>query len=132
MKTYVICSALIVNKDKFLIAKRSPHKRFAPGQWEFISGFIDKERKTVEEVMLEELKEELNATGKIIKSGAPFITKDNDGRWVVVPFVIKIKLKGVRINDNDHTEIKWIKKHELGKYKNLSWFVKGFKESEMF
>ncbi len=131
MKTYAICSALIINKDRFLIAKRSLNKTFAPGEWEFISGFIDKEKITVEEIMLEELKEELNISGKIVRSGPPFVKTDRYGRWVVVPFIIKTGAKGLRINDMDHTELKWVTKRQLSEYKNLDWFIEGFKESGM-
>lgn len=129
MKTYAICSALIINNGKFLIVKRSPKKIFAPNEWELVSGFIDKERKTIEEIMLEELKEELNISGKIIKSGVPFISKDKDGRWVVIPFLIKTDAKGLRINEADHTTIKWITKKEFLKYKNLKFFLVGFKKA---
>lgn len=131
MKTYVICSALIINKGRFLIARRSPGKTFAPGEWELISGFIDKEKATVEKIMLEELEEELNIAGKIVKSGHPFVQRDRYGRWVVVPFIIRTDAKGLRINDRDHTELKWITKSQLSEYKNLNWFIKGFKESGM-
>lgn len=129
MKTYVICSALIVNKNKFLIAKRSSKKTFAPKEWEFISGFIDKEKETVEQIMLEELKEELSISGKIIKSGKPFVSKDKYGRWIVLPFLIKTDAKNLRINDKDHTEFKWVNKKQFSQYKNLNWFLNGFKET---
>lgn len=129
MRTYVICSALISNRGKFLIAKRSPGKRFAPGEWELVSGFIDKERKTAEEIMMEELREELNISGKITKTGAPFVQEDKDGRWIVIPFAIETDAAGVRINDGDHTEIRWVTKKEFAKYANLEWFLRGFRES---
>ena len=131
MKTYTICSALIVNKGKFLIAKRSPKKTFAPNEWEFISGFIDKEKKTVEEIMFDELKEELNISGQIIYSGTPFVSKDKYVRWIVIPFLIKTNAKGLRINEKDHTKLKWITKNEFTKYNNLDWFLKGFKKANL-
>ena len=89
------------------------------------------DQKTVEEIMFGELKEELNISGKIIKSGAPFVSKDKYERWIVIPFLIKTDAKGLRINENDHTKLKWITKNEFTKYSNLDWFLKGFKKANL-
>ena len=56
-KTYIITSAVVKFKDKFLIGKRTATKKFAPNKWEFISGFVDSPE-SVEEIILRELREE--------------------------------------------------------------------------
>lgn len=111
-KTYVVTSAIIKNGDKFFIAKRADTKRFAPGHWEFISGFI-KEAKPVEETILRELKEEINAEGKIEKSLKPYFFDDSDGRWLVVPFLITIKNPNIQTNPSEHSEGRWVTWEEL-------------------
>ncbi|MBI2045584.1 hypothetical protein HYT23_06000, partial [Candidatus Pacearchaeota archaeon] len=41
METRIIASAILKDKNKYLIAKRASSKKYAPGKWEFISGFIE-------------------------------------------------------------------------------------------
>lgn len=121
-KTFVIVSAVVRNGDDFLIAKRADTKRSAPGQWEFISGFVDK-LESAEEIILEELKEELSVEGEIIKRGAPFLFIDDEGRWVVIPFLIVAPTKEIKINPHDHSEAKWIKANEIQKQDHLQAFL---------
>ena len=79
MKTRIITSAIIKNGNKYLLAKRANSKKYAPGKWEFISGFIDN-NKSAEEIILNELKEELRAKGKITKTCPPYIINDEEAR----------------------------------------------------
>lgn len=122
MKTYVITTAVIRNKDKFLIAKRSATKKFAPNRWEFISGFMDTP-KSAEDVILKELKEELNVGGKIIDTSSPFDFSDDEGRWIVIPFLIEIENKEVQVNPSDHSEIRWVTVNELKEYSDIEPFL---------
>ncbi len=100
METRVIITAMIKYKNKYLIAKRSSEKKFAPNQWEFISGFVDT-NETSETIILRELKEELNIQGKIMKYGNPYVIKDKDGRWIILPYLIKVNDEKFRINKKD-------------------------------
>ena len=119
MKTRTIVSAIIACKNKFLIAKRAKSKKFAPNKWEFISGFVDNS-KTAEEIINNELKDEVNIRGKIVRKFDPYVIVDKEARWIILPFLIKMKNEKFTLNKKDHSEIKWVTLKELKKYKELS------------
>lgn len=123
MKTYSITTAVIKYKDKFLIGKRSTTKKFVPNKWEFISGFLDKPI-SAEEIIIEELKEETKLAGKLIKTAIPYSFTDEEGRWIVIPFLIEVKENKFKINKKDHSELKWVSLEELKSYSDLLIDVK--------
>ncbi len=127
MATYVIVTAVIRKGDKYLIAKRADTKRFAPGQWEFIAGFMDI-KGSAEETILTDLKEELMAEGNIVATAPAFQFDDNEGTWVTIPFLIDLISDSVHIDPNEHSEIRWLSKDELKNYDQLKPFLndKGF------
>jgi len=118
MKTYTIATALIKFQDKYLIAKRSQNKEFSPNKWEFISGFIE-EKESAEETILRELQEETSLKGKIIKSENPYITEDNEIRWIILPYLIEPSSANFKIKESDHSEMKWVTIEELNNYQDL-------------
>ena len=130
MDTYVITTALIRYKKKYLIGKRAKSKKFAPGQWEFISGFVD-EVGSAEEIILRELQEETALRGKIVRSGNPYTVRDQEGRWIVLPFVINTTSDNFVLNKEDHSELRWISVSELSKYRDIVPFLKGFKKQSL-
>lgn len=111
-KTYVVTSAIIKNGDKYFIAKRAETKKFAPGHWEFISGFVE-EAEPAEETILRELKEEINAEGTIEKTLEPYFFGDVDGRWLVIPFLITVEDPNIQTNPDEHSESRWVTWEEL-------------------
>lgn len=123
MDTYVITTALVEFNGKFLIAKRASTKKFSPNHWEFISGFIE-EKESAEETIVRELDEETKFKGKIIKKADPFFFVDEEARWVVIPFLIKVENGKEVINKKDHSEAKWIHIEEVETYKDLMPFSK--------
>ena len=122
METYTITTAIIRNSDKYLIAKRATTKKFAPNQWEFISGFID-DGETAEETILREIKEELGIEGRIINSSSPFDIVDDEGKWIITPFLIDIDTRDIKINTKDHSEVKWVAGDELERYSDIKPFL---------
>ncbi len=122
METYTIATAIIRNNNEYLIAKRAPTKKFAPNQWEFISGFID-DGETAEETILREIKEELGIDGKIDNSSSPFYVIDDEGKWTIAPFLIEVNTRDIKINLEDHSEIKWVIADDLEKYPDLKPFL---------
>lgn len=120
-KTYVIASAIIKHGNKFLIGRRLDSKTFAPGKWEFISGFIE-EKVTAEEVIAKELKEELGIEGRIIRSGEPFSFAEEGLRWIVIPFLIESELKN-NFYSNDHSQLLLVNKGELKGYNDLRPYI---------
>ncbi len=123
METYVIAVAAVAHRGKYLIGKRAKTKKFAPGQWEFISGFID-QKGSAEKTILRELDEEVSLRGKIIRSGMPYVINDREARWIVLPFVVRSTSGKALRHSADHSELQWVKKNELKRYKNLRPFLK--------
>ncbi len=117
-KTYVIVAAVVKCQDMYLIGKRASTKKFAANKWEFISGFMDT-KETAEEVILRELKEETGLKGKIVGKAAPYEFIDKESRWIVAPFLIKTITEKFRLNTKDHSELRWVTRQELKKYKDL-------------
>ncbi len=118
MKTYAITLGIINHNNKYLIAKRAETKNFSPGQWEFISGFIDT-KDSAEEIILRELQEELGVKGRILESGNVYSVTDAEARWIIVPFLVGVEIDQINLNTNDHSEFKWVLATELDSYKDL-------------
>jgi 8-oxo-dGTP pyrophosphatase MutT (NUDIX family) len=121
METFVITVGVVKFKEKFLVAKRAAIKKFAPNEWEFISGFMD-EPETAEQVMLRELKEETGLSGRIVRAEEPFTIEDREGRWIVIPFLIETEGGQFSMNEHDHSEMKWVTKSELQDIADLKVF----------
>ncbi len=100
---------------KYLIGKRSESKRFAPGQWEFISGFVEP-NESPHKTIMRELLEETGLEGVIIKSGAPYTIMDEEGKWTSIPFLIEAQSATFRRNADDHSEMRWVNTVELQEY----------------
>ncbi len=121
-KTYVVAVAIVEFRGRFLIAKRAATKKFAPGQWEFISGFIDT-KESAEEIILRELKEEVSLDGEVINTTNPFCTEDEEGRWVILPFKVAASNDDADAKSEDHSELKWVVREELAQYPDLKDFL---------
>lgn len=126
-KTYVVTSAIIKNGDKFFIAKRADTKHFAPGKWEFISGFIE-EAEPAEETILRELQEEINATGKIEKALKPYFFIDEGENWLVIPFVVSVENPDIKTIPAEHSTGKWVTFEELEQIPDLADQAKSLKK----
>jgi|GEM_PF-66855 len=125
MNTYVITSAIIQKDEHFLILKRSSRTKFAPGQWEFVSGFI-KEHESAEDAVHRELSEELKCDGTIVGILPVYEIVDKDARWVVVPFEIELNQDEIQLSD-EHESYRWATKKEVAVIKELSTDLKQMK-----
>lgn len=122
MEVRIITTAIIRNGSKYLIAKRAKTKRFAPNQWEFISGFIDAPE-TAEEAILREIKEELGIEGKIIDRSNQFDIVDDEGSWTVIPFLVELSTPDIQVHPEDHSEARWVIADEFNTYPDLKPFL---------
>ncbi len=116
-----IASAVIKKDGKFLIGKRSAEKEFAPGQWEFISGFIER-NEPPEETIKREIQEEIGCGVKSIKPLPPYETTDQDGKWEISPFLVDLDAEPKL--GPDHSELKWVSWGVLKDYPELLYDVK--------
>lgn len=119
MNTRVFACAVIKDQDgKFLILKRADNSNFAPGQWEFVSGFME-EGEAAEETIVRETQEETGQKGEIVKTLPSYELNDEDGRWVVIPYLCRLPDNDVIISDG-HSDFKWVTFDELSTIKELS------------
>jgi|SRR3989338_4131217 len=117
MKTYFVVTAIVKNKGKVLILKKSPRDCNYPNKWSFCSGYV-KEFESAEETVLREIKEEIGLKARISKKGKLFTVNDTSkGKiWVIMPFLCEVKSKNVKL-DHENVEYMWID------YKNISKFA---------
>lgn len=115
MKTYAVVIAIVKYRKKILLLKRNSNRRSSPDKWQPVSGFIQ-EKESLEDSVIREVKEETNLKGKIIKSGEVFEVQDKWGRWIIVPFLIKVNSDKVKIDPDEHSEYTWVTPQNINKF----------------
>jgi len=130
-KTAPVINVVLKYKDKVLLLKRSDKVNSYKGKWNTIGGYLDGVvplRKKVEE----ELKEELKITSlkdAKISYGEVYEFHDNEiGKtWIIFPVLVEFaRMPAVKL-DWEHTEYKWIKPGEIGKFDCVPRIEKIFK-----
>ncbi|MCK5451838.1 MAG: NUDIX domain-containing protein, partial [Candidatus Aenigmarchaeota archaeon] len=94
------------------ILKRNGNRATSPNLWQGVSGAL-KEREAVEDAVLREVKEETGLDSRIVKAGGIIDVTDKYGRWIVFPFLVSVDSDNVKIDENEHTEYKWINPGEI-------------------
>ncbi|MCK4927261.1 MAG: NUDIX domain-containing protein [Candidatus Aenigmarchaeota archaeon] len=107
MKTYAAVVGIIKFDDKILLLKRNGKRTTSPNLWQGVSGAL-KEREAAEDAVLREVKEETGLDGRIVKAGEIIDVSDEFGRWIVIPFLVSVDSDDVRIDENEHTEFRWV------------------------
>ncbi|MDP3765787.1 MAG: NUDIX hydrolase [Nanoarchaeota archaeon] len=127
MKTYFVVTAVVKNKNKVLILKKSPRDYNYPNRWSFCSGYV-KEFESAEGTILREIKEETGLKAKIIKKGKLFQKNDksNGKSWVIMPFLCRVTSKNVKL-DHENVEFKWINYKGIKKYQTVPGLEKDLK-----
>lgn len=112
MRTYITVHAVARNeKGEYLILQRAAH-RTNPGEWNFITGHI-KERESVEDAALRELKEETNLEGEILGVSEPWWGDSEDKRFVIVSVLLKVNNpKDLKIDTEEAQAHQWIRPDE--------------------
>ncbi|MEA2004536.1 MAG: NUDIX domain-containing protein [archaeon] len=112
MKTYATVVGIVKFGDKILILKRNSNRATSPNLWQGVSGAL-KEREAAEDAVLREVKEETGLDSWIIKDGGIIDVTDKYGRWIVFPFLVSVESDDVRMDENEHTDYKWIDPDEI-------------------
>jgi len=91
------------------------------GRWAAISGYIEK---TADEQALTEIAEETGLSGRdieLIRRGQPLEVRDEKLgiRWLVHPYVFRVKERGQVSIDWEHEETKWIHPRDIDNYQTV-------------
>jgi isopentenyldiphosphate isomerase len=122
-----VINCAVKYKDKILVVQRSSELNFYPGYWNGISGFLD-DKKSLEQKVEEELREELGIAKKYIKKIKLGEIFDQDElkykkTWIVHPILVEVATDKIKL-DWESQNYRWIKSHEAKKLKLLPGFDK--------
>lgn len=115
MKTEIVLTGILRDKDLFLAVKRNENDDLFPGAWEFPGGHLET-GETLKEGLKRELKEEINFTDDF----EPIIThyydevKEKNGKLIhelEIDFFINVDSTKINVKlSNEHCDYKWLTK----------------------
>jgi ADP-ribose pyrophosphatase YjhB (NUDIX family) len=116
----LVLTCFVKYGNKILLLKRSEKVNSYRGKWSAVAGFID-EPKSIEEKLMEELKEEIGILKKNIlkiRMGELFEVYDDSIKktWIILPVLAELKSRPVIKLDWEHTDFKWITSNEMKNY----------------
>ena len=125
MKTEIVLTGILRDKDLFLAVKRNENDDLFPGAWEFPGGHLET-GETLKEGLKRELKEEIDFTDDF----EPIIThyydevKEKNGKLIhelEIDFLINVDSTKINVKlSNEHCDYKWLTKDSS----NLDDFIK--------
>lgn len=127
MKQFYVGLAAIIEKDNtFLALKRSPHRDFAPNDWEPVTGRLEAEENP-EDGVLREIKEELGITAEIIMpvDTGFFFRGGKEFPMIFINYWCRY-LEGEVNLSWEHTEHKWMSIEEALNEPTLDHFHEEF------
>jgi len=116
-----VVTCFLEHKGKILILRRSEKVDTYKGRWAGVSGYVEK---SVDEQALIEIEEET----KLTEDDVELVRKEKflEGvdeelviRWIVHPFLFRVKDSNKIKIDWEHKEIKWILLKDIGRYKTV-------------
>lgn len=116
-----VVTCFLESNGEILILRRSEQVGSYQGKWAGVSGYIET---TADEQALVEIGEETGLSHedlKLIKRGKPLSIKDErlGVKWVVHPYLFRIKDRGKIRIDWEHKEARWIKPEAIGNYQTV-------------
>ena len=116
-----VVTCFLESDGEVLILRRSRQIGSYQGKWAGVSGYIET---TADEQALVEIEEETGLSQedlKLIKRGEPLSIKDErlGVKWVVHPYLFRIKDRGKIRIDWEHKEARWIKPEAIGNYQTV-------------
>ena len=115
MKTKIVLTGILKDKNEFLIVKRNEEDDLYPGAWEFPGGHLE-DGETLKEGLARELKEEIGFETTF----SPIIThyygelKKVDEEFIhdlEIDFIINVDKNNVNVRLSDeHCDYKWVTK----------------------
>ena len=115
MKTRIVLTGILKDKDLLLVVKRSENDDLYPGAWEFPGGHLE-DSETLKEGLKRELEEEIGFTDEF----NPIIThyydevKEKNGELVhdlEIDFIVNVDSSKINVKlSNEHCDYKWVTK----------------------
>ena len=116
MKTRIVLTGILRDKNLFLIVRRNENDDLYPGAWEFPGGHLE-DGETLKEGLKRELMEEIG----FIEEFDPVIThyfdeiKEKNGEQIhnlEIDFIINVDSSNVNVKlSNEHSDYKWVTKN---------------------
>lgn len=113
MTCFLECDARI------LILRRSEMVGSFQGRWAGVSGYVET---TADEQTLIEIEEETGLRREdleLVRKGDPLEAEDEGIKWVVHPYLFRIKERNKIKIDWEHNEIRWIKPGDIDNYETV-------------
>lgn len=120
-----VINCVLKYQNKILVVQRSKKLNFYPAYWNGISGFLD-DKKTLDQKVIEELREELGIPKnkiKRIRLGEIFDQEEPKYKktWIVHPVLVEVATDKIKL-DWEAKNYKWVKLEEVKKLKLLPGF----------
>jgi 8-oxo-dGTP diphosphatase len=116
-----VVTCFLESGGEILILRRSGEVGSYRGSWAGVSGYIES---TADEQALTEIEEETSLKRddvELLKKGEPLAVEDEglETRWLVHPYLFRIKdRERIRI-DWEHKEARWIRPEDIGNYQTV-------------
>ncbi len=104
---------------RILILRRSEMVGSFQGRWAGVSGYVET---TADEQTLIEIEEETGLRREdleLVRKGDPLEAKDEGIKWVVHPYLFRIKERNKVKIDWEHNKIRWIKPGDIDNYETV-------------
>lgn len=116
-----IVTCFLESGDEVLILRRSEQVGTYQNRWAGVSGYIET---TADEQALVEIKEETKLSGEDLelkKKGEPLVVTDETlgVKWIVHPYLFRIKDRGKIRIDWEHKEARWITPKDINSYQTV-------------
>lgn len=116
-----VVTCFLESGGEILILRRSGEVGSYRGSWAGVSGYIES---TADEQALTEIEEETNLRREdveLTKKGEPLAVEDKGLgiRWLVHPYLFRIKDKDKIRIDWEHKEARWIKPEDIERYQTV-------------
>ena len=104
---------------RILILRRSEMVGSFQGRWAGVSGYVEK---TADEQTLIEIEEETGLHREeleLVRKGDPLEAEDEGIKWVVHPYLFRVKERSKVKIDWEHNKIRWIKPGDIDNYETV-------------
>ena len=116
-----VVTSFLEAENKILILRRSDRVGTYQGRWAGVSGYIERD---ADEQAFIEIEEETSLAQdelELIKRGKPLLIRDEKLgiKWVVHPYLFRIKDRNKIRIDWEHREIRWVDPKEIDSFETV-------------